>query len=60
MKTSLGVTEKRVLTVAQVVKSGAGLAFVSYPEVLAKFDFAPQVRSGKITKPPFKQNFTLF
>ena len=28
----------------QVVKSGAGLAFVSYPEVLAKFDFAPQVR----------------
>ena len=27
----------------QVVKSGAGLAFVSYPEVLAKFDFAPQV-----------------
>ena len=26
----------------QVVKSGAGLAFVSYPEVLAKFDFCPQ------------------
>ena len=26
----------------QVVKSGAGLAFVSYPEVLAKFDFVPQ------------------
>lgn len=29
--------------VLQVVKSGAGLAFVSYPEVLAKFDFCPQV-----------------
>ena len=27
----------------EVVKSGAGLAFVSYPEVLAKFDLVPQV-----------------
>ena len=31
------------LPVEQVVKSGAGLAFVSYPEVLAKFDLLPQV-----------------
>ena len=31
------------LPVEQVVKSGAGLAFVSYPEVLAKFDFVPQL-----------------
>ena len=31
------------LPVEQVVKSGAGLAFVSYPEVLAKFDFIPQL-----------------
>merc|ERR1719260_424011 len=30
------------LPVEEVVKSGAGLAFVSYPEVLAKFDFVPQ------------------
>ena len=30
------------LPVEQVVKSGAGLAFVSYPEVLAKFDLVPQ------------------
>jgi len=30
------------LPVEKVVKSGAGLAFVSYPEVLAKFDFVPQ------------------
>ena len=28
--------------VKDVVNSGSGLAFVSYPEVLAKFDFAPQ------------------
>ena len=27
----------------QVVNSGAGLAFVSYPEVLAKFEFLPQL-----------------
>ena len=26
----------------KVVKSGAGLAFISYPEVIAKFGFAPQ------------------
>jgi len=31
------------LPVKDVVKSGAGLAFVSYPEVISKFDFAPQV-----------------
>jgi len=29
--------------VEKVVKSGAGLAFISYPEVVAKFDFAPQL-----------------
>ena len=26
-----------------VVRSGSGLAFISYPEALAKFTFAPQV-----------------
>jgi len=31
------------LDVKDVVKSGGGLAFVSYPEVLAKFTFAPQL-----------------
>ena len=31
------------LNVEDVVKSGGGLAFVSYPEVLAKFTFAPQL-----------------
>ena len=29
--------------IKDVVKSGGGLAFVSYPEVLAKFTFAPQL-----------------
>jgi len=33
------------LPVKTVVKSGAGLAFISYPEVVAKFDFAPQLFS---------------
>merc|ERR1711892_1095184 len=31
------------LDITEVVKSGGGLAFVSYPEVLAKFTFAPQL-----------------
>ena len=33
------------LPVKDVVKSGAGLAFVSYPEVISKFNIAPQVFS---------------
>merc|ERR1712013_582264 len=33
------------LPVKYVVKSGAGLAFVSYPEVISKFNIAPQVFS---------------
>lgn len=33
------------LPVKDVVKSGAGLAFVSYPEVISKFDIAPQIFS---------------
>ncbi|XP_037953510.1 sodium-dependent nutrient amino acid transporter 1-like isoform X2 [Teleopsis dalmanni] len=28
--------------IAHVVKGGAGLAFISYPDAIAKFDFAPQ------------------
>lgn len=27
----------------QVVKSGTGLAFISYPDAISKFDFVPQV-----------------
>jgi len=33
------------LPVKEVVKSGAGLAFVSYPEVISKFTIAPQAFS---------------
>ena len=33
------------LPVEKVVKTGAGLAFVSYPSALAKFDFLPQLFS---------------
>lgn len=29
--------------IEKVVKSGPGLAFISYPEAIARFDFAPQV-----------------
>ena len=29
--------------IADVVKGGTGLAFVSYPEAIAKFDVVPQV-----------------
>lgn len=29
--------------IAQVVKGGAGLAFISYPDAIARFKFFPQV-----------------
>lgn len=29
--------------ISQVVNGGPGLAFISYPEAIARFDFAPQV-----------------
>ena len=31
------------IPVDQVVQDGAGLAFISYPDAIAQFDFAPQV-----------------
>lgn len=30
--------------ITSVVKAGTGLAFVSYPDAIAKFTFLPQVR----------------
>lgn len=30
--------------IGQVVKGGAGLAFISYPDAIARFEFVPQVR----------------
>ena len=32
--------------VSEVIKSGAGLAFISYPTAIGKFEFAPQVCSS--------------
>lgn len=29
--------------ISKVVKSGTGLAFISYPDAIAKFDIVPQV-----------------
>lgn len=35
--------------IASVVQGGAGLAFVSYPDAIAKFDFWPQVHFFLLT-----------
>ena len=34
--------------VSEVIKSGAGLAFISYPTAIGKFEFAPQVCTNSI------------
>lgn len=36
---NLGTTD-----IASVVKSGSGLAFISYPDAISKIDWVPQVR----------------
>lgn len=33
----------KIDNIDEVVKSGSGLAFISYPDAIAKFDFVPQV-----------------
>lgn len=38
--------ETGALDIATVVKGGTGLAFVSYPDAIAKFDWMPQVFSA--------------
>ena len=35
----------KVDSIADVVKSGTGLAFISYPDAISKFDAVPQVVS---------------
>jgi solute carrier family 6 amino acid transporter-like protein 5/7/9/14 len=35
--------ELGIKDISKVVKGGAGLAFVSYPDAIAKFNFLPQV-----------------
>lgn len=36
--------------IADVVSAGTGLAFVSYPEAIAKFEYVPQVMKSYIRK----------
>lgn len=31
--------------ISKVVKSGTGLAFISYPDAISKFEYFPQVKS---------------
>lgn len=31
--------------ISKVVKSGTGLAFISYPDAISKFEYLPQVKS---------------
>ncbi|CAD7011639.1 sodium-dependent nutrient amino acid transporter 1 isoform X2 [Ceratitis capitata] len=38
--------------VASVVKGGAGLAFISYPDAIAKFEFIPQVSAVRLAWAP--------
>lgn len=35
--------------IADVIKSGTGLAFISYPDAISKFDFVPQVTQKHIS-----------
>lgn len=42
--------EMDIEDIDKVVKSGAGLAFISYPDAIAKFDFLPQVNKNCLTK----------
>lgn len=36
--------------ISEVVKSGTGLAFISYPEAISKFDAVPQVKFNYLSK----------
>lgn len=33
--------------ISKVVKSGSGLAFISYPDAISKIDWVPQVKAKK-------------
>lgn len=37
--------EMGIEDINKVIKSNAGLAFISYPDAIAKFSFLPQVKS---------------
>lgn len=34
--------------ISKVVKSGTGLAFISYPDAISKFEYLPQVKANDI------------
>lgn len=36
--------------ISKVVKSGSGLAFISYPDAISKIDWVPQVKAKKEKK----------
>lgn len=38
--------ESGTTDIAKVTQGGAGLAFISYPDAIAKFDFVPQVSTN--------------
>lgn len=42
--------------ISKVVKSGTGLAFVSYPDAISKFQFLPQVNSSNNKTKYFHEN----
>jgi len=39
------LSEETGLPMNKVATAGSGLAFVSYPEAIARFDFVPQVKT---------------
>lgn len=46
--------------IGDVVKSGSGLAFISYPDAIAKFDFVPQATEDSFTVNYFTKSFFRF
>ena len=40
--------ETQASDISDVVKASTGLAFISYPTAIAKFNFVPQVRTLQI------------
>lgn len=42
--------ETNTTDISKVVKGGSGLAFISYPDAIAKFQFIPQVKNKKQLK----------
>jgi len=57
------LAHERGVTVDQVAGAGSGLAFISYPDAIAKFDsvaYIPQVRISAVTKNFFKRIWRVY